>query len=557
MKKDVGISMDQRSKIAIVGFGVEGKAMLSYLVAHQYNDITVCDKKVSLGFAMPDGVSVRLGEDYLEGLTDFEVIFRSPGVSYFEPAIVKARVAGAVVTSPTQFFLDHCPCKVVGVTGTKGKGTTSTLIYEILKEHFEGKKSFAEKLGMGVFLRKKGLKAAGRGAHLTPGGVLAAGSKGSRGSRAALLGGNIGNPPIEFLDKLRGGDVVVLELSCFQLGDLNKSPGIAVLLNTTSDHLDYYPDRDEYLRAKELILSHQDADDLAVLNKDYEYSRYYSPLVKGRLKYVSPRGNPAVGVGGVYVDDGWIKGIFENERVKIIRVRDVALIGSHNLENVCPAAVVAWELGVSASTIARVVKRFKGLPHRLEFVRKIGGVSYYNDSFSTNPQTSMAAVDSFSVPTVLIAGGSDKGLDYHEWAVKILTKASLEAVVLMGATSGKMEEAIEGAKKWLADASSRGEKNGCGLEATGTSPLGRSCLEATPTEVVRVGDLSEAMTTARGLAEKMAKRKRKNWPAGVPMDGVVFGGGSVVVMSPAAASFDQFKNYKERGEKFRGKVLGI
>jgi UDP-N-acetylmuramoylalanine--D-glutamate ligase len=512
--------MDQRSKIAIVGFGVEGKAILNYLVTHQYNDITVCDKKVSLDYAMPDGVSVRLGKDYLEGLGDFEVIFRSPGVSYFEPAIVEARMGGAIVTSPTQYFLDHCPCKVVGVTGTKGKGTTSTLIYEILKAGLGGKK-------------------VSKAASSRP--------------RRAWLGGNIGNPPIEFLDKVRGSDVVVLELSCFQLGDLNKSPGIAILLNTTSDHLDYYPDRDEYLRAKELILAHQNEDDLAVLNKDYEYSRYYAPLVKGRLKYVSPRGNPAVGVGGVYVDDGWIKGIFGNERVRIVRVRDVALIGSHNLENVCPAVLVGNEFGVSSRVIAQVVKKFKGLPHRLEFVRKLRGVSYYNDSFSTNPQTSMAAVDSFSVPTVLIAGGSDKELDYHEWAVKILTKASLEAVVLMGATAEKMQKAIEGAKKWLADAARRGEK----------------ICEPTPTEIIRVADLSEAVKVATDRARGFAGRKKGFFGVGRGRGGLGSGGSgrlvgavrglfgrgqAVVVMSPAAASFDQFKNYKERGERFRAEV---
>jgi len=475
--------MNQRSKIAIVGFGVEGKAMMAYLVEHQYNDITVCDKNLNIKKAMPDGVSVRLGADYLEGLSDFDVIFRSPGVNYNEPAIVGARLGGAVVTSPTQYFLDHCPCTVIGVTGTKGKGTTSTLIYEILKA------------GVG----EKGCK-----------------------TGAVWLGGNIGNPPIEFLDKVRGSDVVVLELSCFQLGDLNKSPAVAVLLNTTSDHLDYYPDRDEYLQAKELILTHQDSDDLAILNKDYEYARYYAPLVKGKVKYVSPRGNPAVGMGGVYVDEGWIKGIFKGERVRVMRVSDVALIGSHNLENVCPAILVGEEFGVSAKVIAKVVRGFKGLPHRLEFVRKLQGVSYYNDSFSTNPQTSMAAVDSFSFPTVLIAGGSDKELNYLEWARKILTKASLEAVVLIGATSGKMEEAIKRAKVLL--------KEG----------------EATPTEIIRCKDLREAVGVATDRAVKFAGRKRGFLGVGR--------GQAVVVMSPAAASFDQFKNYKERGERFREEV---
>jgi len=477
--------MNQRSKIAVIGHGIEGKAMLEYLVKHGYGNVTVCDQKVKLGAKMPDGVSVKLGKHYLEGLEEFDVIFRSPGVAHHDPSIVEARLAGREVTSPTQYFLDHCPCKVIGVTGTKGKGTTSTLIYEILKKGF----------GRG--------KARGRGA----------GGRG-RDARKVYLGGNIGNPPIEFLNKLKGNDVVVLELSCFQLGDLNKSPAVAVLLNTTSDHLDYYPDRGAYLHAKELILENQDGNDLAVLNKDYEYVKYYEPLVKGHLAYISTKGVKVE--DGAYVDQGWIKRVSGGKSKKVVRVADVALIGSHNLENVCPAVVVAAELGVSVRVIRGAVKKFKGLPHRIEFVAKRRGVSYYNDSFSTNPQTSMAAVDSFDKPTVLIAGGHDKGLSYNEWARKILTRGSLEAVVLMGANAEKMRRSAEGARGKLGRAGAGG-------------------AEASPTKVVVVGDLAEAVDAASKLSRK----------------------GGVVVMSPAAASFDQFKNYKERGKTFRNVVTGL
>ena len=460
--------MDQRSKIAVIGFGVEGQAMLKYLVDNGYVDVTVCDKQVRLKDKMPKGVSVRLGEHYLNGLEEFDVIFRSPGVPHHHPEIVMARTMGKEVTSPTQFFLDHCPCTVVGVTGTKGKGTTSTLIYDILKAGF------------------------GRG----------------KKARKVYLGGNIGNPPIEFLDDLKGDDVVVLELSCFQLGDLKKSPAIAVLLNTTMDHLDYYPDVDEYMRAKELILSHQDKNDLAVLNKDYEYVKYYKPLVKGALSFVSPKGEKLK--DGCFVDRGKIMYAVGGKTSKVCLVKDIALIGSHNLENVCPAVVVGREFEVKASIIKKAIKRFKGLPHRIEFVKKVKGVSFYNDSFSTNPFTSMAAVDSFDKPTCLIAGGYDKGLKYDEWAMKILTRASLESVVLMGDTAKKMVKALDKARDRLGRA---GSKDG---------------LEATPTKIIERKDLKSSIEAAL----KMSKR------------------GGVVVMSPAAASFDQFKNYKERGEKF-------
>jgi len=488
--------MDQRSKIAVLGYGVEGKAMLSYLLRHKYSNVTVCDQRVHLDEKMPDGVSVRLGEHYLDDLDEFDVVFRSPGITYFHPAIVKAKLEGAEITSPTQYFLDNCPCTVVGVTGTKGKGTASTLTYEILKEAFAGGK---------YLMTSKGLK------------------------KHAYLGGNIGNSPIDFLDKLKGDDVVVLEMSCFQLGDLKKSPHIAVLLNTTSDHLDYYPDRDEYLRAKELILSHQDENDVAILNQDYEYSKYYEPQVRGRLVWISPRGtNLSEGMdedGAVYAEEGVLMYSRGGKSAMVMPVREVALIGSHNIENVCPAIAVAKEFGIDDEVIAKVVKKFKGLPHRLEFVRKLDGVSYYNDSFSTNPQTSMAAVDSFDVPTILIAGGSDKGLDYYEWARKILIKPSLQVVLLIGATSEKMWDAIETAEKKL--------KPG----------------EGSPTLVVMCKDLKEALQKAKKYAAGILKEGSVGTGEKIiPGKGVIKT--AVVVMSPAAASFDQFKDYKDRGKKF-------
>lgn len=476
--------MNQHSKIAVVGYGVEGQAMLKYLVKNKFKNLTVCDQKVDLKAKMPSGVSVRLGSKYLEKLSDFEVIFRSPGVPHGRPEFAEASVLGSVVTSPTQYFLENCPCTLVGVTGTKGKGTTSTLIYEILSE---------------------GFKSGANG--------------GGKTKKKAYLGGNIGNPPIEFLNKVKASDVVVLEMSCFQLGDLKKSPHIAVLLNTTEDHLDYYPDVDAYLAAKELILTHQNKESLAVLNFDYPYTKYYKPLVKGRMAMVSAKGTK-VKYGAYVRASGTAKAeiiyVKDGTEEKIMKANEVGLIGSHNLENICPAVTVAKEFGVSNAVIKKVVKQFKGLPHRLEFVKKIRGVSYYNDSFSTNPMTSMAAVDSFNVPTVLLAGGSDKGLSYADWARKILTKESLKMVVLYGDTSGKMFKALVSAAEKLSE------------------------NDMTPTEIARCKNLKQAIEVGMHKAEEMVNKS-----------------GAVVVMSPAAASFDQFKDYKERGKKFGEWVKGL
>ncbi|MBI2634121.1 UDP-N-acetylmuramoyl-L-alanine--D-glutamate ligase [Candidatus Peregrinibacteria bacterium] len=446
--------MDERSKIAILGFGLEGKAILEYLQKHHYPEITVCDRNEKLKNEMPGGASVQLGKQYLDGLDKFEVIFRSPGIPFLTPQIQAAKLAGAEVTSVIGFFMDQCPCPVVGVTGTKGKGTTSSLIYEMLKQS-------GRQAGVDVF-----------------------------------LGGNIGRPPIEFLDQLNANCIVVLELSSFQLQDMKKSPHYAVLLNTTTDHLDYHADRDEYLRAKESLLAHQHKDCVAVLNKDYEYSKYYKPLVKGKLYWTSIKEK----MDGAYVSDDRL---FVGKE-KICDKNEIALVGAHNIENILMAAVIAKELGADIKNISEVVTTFKNLPHRLQFVRELRGVKYFNDSYSTTPETSMAAVDSFDVPTILIAGGYDKGLDYGRWAEKILTKKSLRTVILLGQTTDKMEKALIEAEEKL------------------------STSGFAPTKVLRRKKLEEAVVEAYAEAEE----------------------GGVVVMSPGAASFDMFENYKERGNEF-------
>ncbi len=444
--------MDKHSKIAILGFGLEGRALLKWLVKHGYTELTVCDQNVDLETDLPDGVSTKLGPHYLNDLDDFDVIFRSPGISVLKPEIQAAATAGAEITSGTKFFIDQCPCDIVGVTGTKGKGTTCTLIESMLKE---------------------------------------------AGKKNVYLGGNIGKSPMVFLDKLKGDSLVILELSSFQLQDVEKAPHYSVLLNTTIDHLDYHADQEEYMEAKERILSLQNKNSLAVLNKDYEYVKYYKPLVKGELCEVSVKGKVK---NGAYVENDqiFVKG------KKITSVDKVKLVGAHNLENILPAALIAYELGADVKDIAKVIENFENLPHRLQFVRELNGIKFYNDSYSTNGSTSMAAVDSFDVPTVLIAGGYDKGIDYKEWAIKILTKPSLITVVLIGDTAQKMEEALLEADKQLGSAA------------------------GSPTKVLRRNTMEEAVIDAYAESDE----------------------GGVVVMSPAAASFDMYKNYKERGNEF-------
>lgn len=451
--------MDKRSKIAILGFGIEGKAMLRYLMRYGFHNTTVCDENVDLKYELPHGVSSILGPHYLEDLMSFDVIFRTPGIPFLHPQIQIAKQNGALVTSVSKFFIEHCPCPIIGVTGTKGKGTTCSLIFEMLRRG-----------------RKKA-------------------------NKNLFLGGNIGNPPVEFLHKLKGDHLVVLELSSFQLQDLEKSPRYAVLLNTTSDHLDYHVDTGEYMRAKEGILATQHEECVAVLNKDYEYFNHYKALVKGDLKLVSVEGKVD---DGAFVKKDEIFYSKNGEESKIADVSDVQLVGSHNLENVLPAIVIAKEFDVSDKDILAVIKSFKNLPYRLEFVRDFNGVKFYNDSYSTNPETSMAAVDSFDEPTVLIAGGHDKGADYDEWALKILTKPNLHTVILIGDTAEKMETALFNAESKLGDA------------------------EGSPTKILKRTSMEDAVVDAYAECEN----------------------GGVVVLSPAAASFDMYENYKKRGDDF-------
>lgn len=468
--------MEKTDSIAILGYGIEGKSMLRYLIDHGFTQLTVCDQKESLDF--PSHVQLCCGSDYLKNLRDFSVVYRTPGISPLKKELVEAEREGVVLSSLMQFFFDHCPCPIIGVTGTKGKGTTSTLIYKMLQSAgFE-----------------------------------------------TYLGGNIGEPPVNFLDRLNEKSIVVLELSSFQLQDLKKSPQISVVLNVTSDHMDYHRDKEEYLSAKEAIVKFQGEDDVAIFNDDYEYFQRYEKLTRAKKFYVS---REKLVQNGAYIKRGGsLPGIYfvrDGKEEFICTLRqpqgdnsgcDIGLIGSHNLENVLPAATVGRILNVPISTVQKVLRSFTGLPHRLEFVKSVTGVRYYNDSFSTTPDTSIAAVESFEQPTILIAGGSEKHADYTTWGEKVYGLESVRFVILMGQTAQKMEDAlIRAEQKFLKEGKRR----------------------ANDFRVLHAISLEEALTMAKVNAKV----------------------GWVTVMSPAAASFDMFKNYKERGETFKKFVQSL
>lgn len=442
-------------KVALLGLGIEGQDLCRFFLKNGAK-ITVFDQKsaTELGEACQrfkkQGVKFKLGKDYLSnGLIGFDFIFRSPGFYRFLPVIMRAEKKGAIVSSASKLFFELCSAKIIGVTGTKGKGTTATLIYKILKE--DGKDVF--------------------------------------------LGGNIGQPMLSLLPKLKSTSLVVLELSSFQLMDFNKNPHIAVVLFITSEHLDYHKDRGEYIQAKANLVRYQKKNDFAVLNADNLTSSSFASLTPAKIFCFSRKKK----VKGSYVQKGKII-VFE----KVVgETKNLKIRGKHNWENICAAVLVASLAGVKLKAIKKAVFSFEGLEHRLELVRRFKGVEYYNDSYSTTPETAIAAIRAFTEPTILIAGGSEKGSEYIQLG-KEISQSSVKTLILIGEMAGRIRQACQRVKF-----------------------KGRI--------IFRPKNIKEVVS----LAFKKAKP------------------GDVVLLSPACASFDMFKNYKDRGEQYKKYVKAL
>lgn len=451
----------KNKKVAILGFGVEGLSSAKFL-QKKGALIWILDKKKKehldqemLAEAQALAPTFILGENYLDDLSQFDVIVRSPGVRRNSEELLAAEKAGVIITSQIKLFFDYCPSKIIGVTGTKGKGTTSSLIYEMFKH-------------------------AGRDVY---------------------LGGNIGLPPLEFIDKLTGSSWVVLELSSFQLQDLTKSPHIGVMLMVTSEHLDHHATVEEYVDAKRNLLRFQTPDDFAVINRDYPASNESDIETLGQLFYVSREretDEACFAFGGKVIIRR--KG---NDEV-IVETSELALPGKHNLENVCAATMAAKLAGVSIKDIVPVLKSFTGLEHRLELVAEVNGVKYYDDSFSTTPETAVAAIEAFTEPEILILGGSSKNSDFTTLGKAVRTAENIKAIIGVGEEWYRIKEEI------------------------GT--VSSSVL------------LIEGATSMQQIVQAAAKIAKK---------------GDVVLLSPACASFDMFKNYKERGNSFKAVVRAL
>lgn len=453
-------------KIAIIGFGVEGHALSRYF-GRKGHELTICDwqKKEKSDFKSAK-VHYRFGPHYLDNLQGFDMIFRSPGIPWLKPEFNAVR---GKLTSLTRYFFDKCPCSIVGVTGTKGKGTTSTLIYEMLKAGRPGKQN-----------------------------------------GKIFLGGNIGSPPLDFLDELSPHDIVILELSSFQLQDLNKSPHVAVVLGITPDHFDHHKDFAEYSEAKKNIVRFQKKSDIAIINSDNETTMDFAKVAPAKILHFSTQ--KPVDKGG-FMKVGSL--ILKNDATGIMigKTCETGLIGVHNLNNILAAGLAAKELGAPVEAISKAIKSFKGLPHRLEFIREVRGARFYNDSASTNPDTAIAAIRAFKTPIILLLGGSDKNIDFGSLGEEIAKRLNVRTAVLMGETKSKLSSAIENAVR----------------KARTRNVPGREL------ELISAGSYEEAFMVVKLIANP----------------------GDTVLLSPACASFDMFSSYKERGDIFRSFVMDI
>lgn len=445
-------------KIAILGFGSQGNAALLYWrQLDPANQITVCDRNEAT--ELPDGVAGKLGDNYLADLDTFDLLVRSP--SLHPRDIVAANpdapdILKKVTTVTNEFFRVSPTKNIIGVTGTKGKGTTCSLILEILKT----------------------------------------------AGKTAYLGGNFGTPPLELLEQdLQPTDWVILELANFQLIDLAYSPPIAVCVMVAPEHLDWHTDIEEYVTAKSQMFVHQKTEDLAVFNRLNERSRKIASVSPGiKISYEVPEpGDVPLETTGAYVKDGTI---YMND-VTVCETAEVSLRGHHNIQNVCAAIAATWEvINGDTEVIKKAVHSLKGLPNRIEPIRVVNEVTYYNDSFAAAPGATVAALDAIPEPKVAIIGGFDRMLPLEELIASIQShEGDIRKLLLIGAAADR---------------------------------VAKECTEngLTNFEITEAKTMPEIVTQAAAFAQP----------------------GDVVILSPGFPSFDMFANFAERGKEFRRAV---
>ena len=449
----------QGKRIAFCGAGISNTPLIMSFLK-QGARVYVCDRRTreQLGELADTleqaGAELRLGENYLEHL-EVEIIFRTPGLSFHLPELEAARKKGIAVTSEMEVFFDLCPATIFAVTGSDGKTTTTTLIAKMLE-------------------------AEGKRVH---------------------IGGNIGKPLLPQIDKISPDDFVVAELSSFQLISMRKSPDVAVVTNVAPNHLDIHKDMDEYVEAKKNILLHQNAFSRTVLNRDNEITESFRQFVRGQSLGFSM--NRQLHNGAWLDEDGMLHMAYRGMDVPVLHRDEIKIIGDHNVANYLAAIAAVWGY-VGVESIRRVAHEFGGVEHRIELVREVRGVKYYNDSIASSPTRTIAGLNAFRQKVLLIAGGYDKHIPFEPLAPAVVEK--VKKLYLCGATADKIEKAIR-------------EYSGYNGEP----------------EIVRVKDIDEAVARASADAAP----------------------GDIVTLSPACASFDAFPNFAARGNHFKELVMKL
>ncbi len=446
-------------KISIIGIGVSNTPVIkqfaslgAHVTARDRNPAPISEAVQAQFEAL--GVKLVLGEGYLDNIED-DIILRTPGMRYDAPALQAARARGAEVTSEMELFFELCPCPIFAVTGSDGKTTTTTLICEMLT--------------------RQGFK--------------------------CHKGGNIGTPLLPIIHQIACSDLAVVELSSFQLHDMTCSPDVAVITNLSPNHLDYHTDFTEYIEAKANIFRHQTPNDRLVYNSG-------NATTVG-LVNDAPGNRVAFNWGKtdgccVYCRDNIICYVDGSGEREVLKASDIRLPGKHNIENYMAAIAAAMDY-VDPENITAVAREFGGVEHRIEFVREIYGVCYYNDSIASSPTRAAAGLMSFDKQLILIAGGYDKNLDYTEFGSLVCER--VKHLILLGATAQKIYDAVT------------------------ISPL----YNESNITISRCENMDQAVQSAASIAKK----------------------GDIVMLSPASASFDQFKNFMERGKKFKDLVNAL
>ena len=448
-------------KVAVIGLGVSNIPLLDYLYEKKAQ-VTVFDERTI--DEIPQNIINKInayefkysfGKNCLENLKGFNIIFRSPSCLPTKSELQEEANRGAIVTTEVEMLMEMCPCKIIGVTGSDGKTTTTSMINAIL-----------QKAGYNTF-----------------------------------LGGNIGTPLFTRLPEIKPDDIVVLELSSFQLMNMHVSPDIAVVTNITPNHLNIHKDYEEYIEAKKSIFKYQDENGILILNYDNDITRSCSKDANGKVIFFSSKEKLD---NGFIVDENVVKECEDKVRKHILNTDEVILRGNHNFQNIA-TALAATKTLVDTDVAVQAIKEFKPVEHRIEFIREIDGVKWYNDSASSSPTRTLSGINAFKENIILIAGGYDKNLDYGPLAKPVVDKVS--ALILIGQTAEKIFDAVKG------EADKQNKK----------------------IDIYMCDSLEQTID----IAKKSAKK------------------GDVVLFSPASASFDMFKNFADRGEKFKNLVNNI